>query len=150
MAHRCAAARLQNMEETNEIGCHIILRGLQRIAHARLGSQMGHMQRFGLRKDLRDALLIRQIAFDEAEIGMLAQLREPVLFQPNIVIGIHIVETHDLATSLQQAARHMKADEAGRAGDEHRALFQAFNGVFAGHPIRPLAGPARGRCDCAR
>jgi hypothetical protein len=42
----------------------------------------------------------------------------------------------------------MKADEAGRAGDEHRALFQAFNGVFAGHPVRPRSTPARGRFVC--
>ena len=52
----------------------------------------------------------------------LRKLGEPRLLQRRIVIGVEVVEADDVAAVSQQPPRDVKADEAGGAGDEDRAV----------------------------
>src|SRR5580693_9184660 len=62
---------------------------------------------------------IRQIGLHEREARVGAKEFETRFFELRIVIGVEIVEADDVTPVAQEAARDMKADEAGRARDQY-------------------------------
>ena len=62
---------------------------------------------------------IGEIELDEAERRLLLEQREAALLQPDVVVVVEIVEADDFVAALEQLACRVKADEAGRTGDEN-------------------------------
>ena len=75
----------------------------------------------GRGKQIGDATSVGEIELVEREAGLVGQAVEPGVFQPWVVVRVDTVEAHHLEAVGEQAMRQMKADEAGRAGDENRA-----------------------------
>ena len=113
-------AAFQNVEEAGEVGIRIGVRIDQRVAHAGLRGEMHDVGKAMLGEQRRHAGAVGEIELDEAEAAILRELVEARLLERRIVVGVEIVEADDGAAIRQQPARHMKADEAGRAGDEDR------------------------------
>ena len=60
---------------------------------------------------------VGDISAHHAEARIRRQPPRPQLFQRDVVIGVEVVHADDGLAALQQALRHVHADEAGRSGD---------------------------------
>ena len=125
--HACDAVKDRGL--AGHVGPHIGKRVLRRIAHARLGCEM--------HDDIRcDGECVGEprivhVGLDEGEMVEARQFREAIPFQPDIVIGIEIVETGDPVAALKKRPGDMIADEAGRAGQENRPHGRALPSAAA-------------------
>ncbi len=80
---------------------------------------MDHAFELLAREQLRHAGAVREIQLHEAEARLLLELREARLLESDVVVVVEVVETDDLVAAREQLRRSMKADEAGRAGDQY-------------------------------
>ena len=116
MLHAVMAAGFEHVGETDQVAQRVGLRILQRIAHAGLGGEMHD----AIGPDFVEQCAQRQVVGD-IELGdadLRAKRRNPVALELRVVIIVEVVETdHGLAARGQRLAR-IRADEAGRAGDE--------------------------------
>ena len=80
-------------------------------------------------------------SFDELEVLVTLQRREPRVLQRDVVVLVEIVEPDDFVAALEQQLRRMEADESGRARDEY---FQAsfLRTIRAGRSKLPSAARA--------
>src|SRR5689334_12449081 len=92
---------------------------------------MHHVAETMLAEQPGNALAVGDAALLEAECRKDCQLGEPRALERRVIVGVQVVEPDDRPPLLQQAARHVIADESGRSGDE--------NGI-RGH-ASPLGSP---------
>ena len=113
---------LEQVEMAGEVGADIVARMLDRMAHAGLGAEMDDIVEVGPGQRLVQPLMVGEIDLEEAECAgaELAQLGEPVRFQPGVVISVEIVDADHPVAALEQPPGDVVADEAGDAGDECR------------------------------
>jgi len=86
--------------------------------HARLRGKMDDVGKPMCREKCRSRGSVGEVQPDELKILRLGQLRETRLLELRIIVVGNAVDADDVATSVEQAARDMKTDEAGSAGDE--------------------------------
>ncbi len=79
---------------------------------------MHHSLELFLREQRVHPGAVREVELDEAEPRVLAQDREPRFLQRRVVVVVEVVETDHLVAAIEEPAGDVKADEAGRAGDE--------------------------------
>ena len=114
------AAAFQHIDEALQIGVDIGVRMRDRMAHAGLRREMHDMRKFVVLEQRRRRVAVGEIELDEVEMVGLREFGAPRFLQRGIVIGRHDVDADHAAALRQQPPRHMKADEAGGAGDEDR------------------------------
>ena len=115
-------AALENGGEAGEIGIDISKRIDQRMTNAGLRREMNDIRKAVLLEQCGHAVAVGKVELDEAQAIGFGELGATRFLQRRIVIGIHIVEPDNVAAVAQQTLRDMKADEAGRAGDEDGAV----------------------------
>jgi hypothetical protein len=72
------------------------------------------------------AFFVREIEREEPEARSDAELPEPRIFEPGVVVVIQVVHTDNLESILEKPADDMSANKARRASHEN-ALFSYFN-----------------------
>ena len=81
-------------------------------------------------KQVRNRIAIGDIALLEVEVRVSGEFGQAGFLQLGVIVGIEVVERDDGAAIGKQTSGDVKADEAGRAGDEnrlHRALLSPLN-----------------------
>ena len=115
------AAAFKHVGEALQIGVHVGVRMIERIAYAGLGGEMDHMRELSGLEHRVDGAAIGKVQLDETETVVALELPEAGLLEGGIVIGRQAIDAHHVAAVLQQTARHMEADEARSTGDQHRS-----------------------------
>ena len=103
MLNRKITASLQYVEKSHHVGFHIGGRIVYTVTDARLRSQVHHNIRPVFLKHPEHIRVVRQIAFDKRIFVIIVQLCQPVLFQPHVIIIVHVVETDHPRVLLQKA-----------------------------------------------
>ena len=80
---------------------------------------MHHPLKFLAGKQLRDPSVVREVELHEAERRQLLESCESRLFQRDVVILVHVIETDDLVPPPYQQVRDMRAYKTRGAGDEN-------------------------------
>ena len=90
------SACLENIIKADKVRLYIRIGVCYRIAHACLCSEVHHHLGSILCKDGIYLLLVGKIAFDKDEILELFKLLESRLFEPRVIIIVHIIKSDDL------------------------------------------------------
>lgn len=117
MLHRVMAARLEDIEETDDVRVDIRARMVDAVPHTSLRREIDDNVRLILLEQRRDRRLIRQVALDKRERRILAQDLQPALLQADIVVVIDIIKADNRRPEPQQPLRQMKADKSRSTGD---------------------------------
>lgn len=111
--------QFQDVEVADQIRLRVDARVLDRIADARLRSQMHDPIEVGAGKRVLELAGVGKVLEMEAEgLAMAGQFREPGLLERRAVILVEIVDSDDLLAPCEQAPRDAEADEAGGSGNE--------------------------------
>ena len=129
------AAAFEHIGKALKVGVHIGLRILKRIAHAGLRGEMHDVGKFFRLEQCRNGGAIGEIKLDEAEAVVAFKLLQAGVLERGIVIEREIVDADHRPPTLQQAPRHLRADEAGRASHQHKAV------AHGRHRSGPIAKP---------
>jgi hypothetical protein len=62
---------------------------------------------------------IGDVGLDQAKLGMRAQTLQPVELEPNVVVGVEIVQADDVLAALEQPQTDRHADKSGCAGEQY-------------------------------
>src|SRR5471030_1539094 len=106
-----APASFQDIDKAFEIGIHVSMGMIDRMAHAGLSRKMDHRGEPMLCKQSRHWRTIRKIGLHETEPRIVAQNIQPRLLQCRVIISVETVQTGNVAAFGQQPTRDMKADE---------------------------------------
>src|SRR5438093_6402687 len=112
------AATLQDVLEAEDVGVDVGVGVFHRVAHAGLRREMHDALWFVLAEKVLDGIGIADVSMDEREGARLSKLVEPRFLEPRVVIRIEVVDADDGLAAVEQPLRSVKANEAGRAGDE--------------------------------
>ena len=118
MLHLMMAARLEDVEEADDVRVDIRTRMVDAVPHASLRCEIDDNVRLILLEQRRDRRLIRQVALDKRERRILAQNLQPALLQADIVVVIDIIKADNRRPESQQPLREMKTDESRSASDQ--------------------------------
>ena len=122
IAAAVVAAAFEYVEEAREVGIHVGVRMVERMANARLRRQMDH-DGCALRGEQRGgAIAVGKVELLEPERRERRQLGEAGTLERDVVIRVEIVDADDGAALRGEAPRDVIADEARGAGDENRFL----------------------------
>jgi hypothetical protein len=133
------AAPFQHVDEALDVGVDVGVGVFERIANARLRRKMDDQREPVLCEQRGDCRAIGKIGVDETEPRIFAQDVEPGPLQRRIIVIIETVQTNDIAAFRQQPAGDVKADKAGRTGDQYSLIrHRILNGIGA----RPRTGLA--------
>ena len=113
------AAAFQDVQEADDVGVHVGARALEAVADAGLGGEIDHRIGLDLGEEGRDAVAVGEVDLRVAVAGLGLEVGQAGGLQRRVVVGVEVVEAHDLVAARQQPARQVEADEAGRAGDEN-------------------------------
>jgi hypothetical protein len=104
----------------DQVGLDVSARILDRITDAGLGAEMDDAVELLTLQCCVECPRIGEVDLDTAklisEIGLL--LGQAITLKPGAVIIVDVVDTEHALAACHEAARHVKADEAGGAGDE--------------------------------
>ena len=100
-------AAFEDVQKAGEIGVGIGVRIFDRIAHARLGSEMHDLVEAAAGEQVAHGVAVADIGLQETKTGTRFEAREPGELQLRIVIIADIVEADDLFAPLQQPLRDM-------------------------------------------
>src|SRR5680860_1511339 len=116
MLHPVVPAPLQHVEETHQVAVYVGVRILQGIAHTGLSRHVGHALKALSLKETLHSLPVRQVQVGKAETVHLLQQGPARLLEAHVVVGVEVVQPHNLISALQQSPRQMETDEARRPG----------------------------------
>ena len=77
---------------------------LDRIAHACLRGKMYHPDGLRLRKNAIEGGRILQPCTNEGKVTRLPESRQPGFLQPNVVVGIEVIQPNDFPFAIQEPA----------------------------------------------
>ena len=112
------AAAFQDIQETHEIGLNVGVGILKRVADSRLGRHVKDTLRAHGLKQLRRRPPVRQLKAVKVKACESSKPLQPGFLQPNIVIIVQVIESHDFVASGQQFQGKVEADKSGGAGEE--------------------------------
>ena len=116
-----AASRLQHDQGPHHIGIDISVGVFKRVANPGLCREMDDAAQLPVTLDEgEDAVTVGDIELgkDKARIG--AELGQPRLLQPYIIVIIEIVEAHYPIAALEQRLGNVEADKPGGTGEKDR------------------------------
>ena len=132
MAASGVPAALQHVQEPRNIGIDVVVRGGQRVAHARLGGEMHHIGEAVLLEQRRHPAAVVEIEFLEPERSVAGQLGDACLLEAGVVIGVEVVDPDHRTARRQQMPRDMEPDEPGRTRHQNRRIRHVAPLRFAG------------------
>ena len=88
------------------------------MAHAGLRSQMNNSFEVAVAKKLFHAFALRQVKRDKPEPRPHAELPEPRVLKPGVVVVVQVIHPDDLYPIGKKPVHEMRADETGSAGDQ--------------------------------
>ena len=139
MADLLVAARLEDVEEADQVAVRVGMRVLQRVADAGLCCEVQHALRAQLGEQPARGIGIRDVGLDEAEALVRRELRQAGVLQARVVIIVQVVDADHRMAFGQEPAGAMHANEAGRTGhDDGGSGAHAFS-------VRSAPEPAGGR-----
>ena len=107
--------RLQDVQEPHEIALQIRIRVRDAIPHPRLRGEIHDLVELLRREEFIDGLLVGQVHLPDLQPERLA----PALLQPDIVIIVIVVDSHDLIPPLLERVHELGTDKTGRAGHKY-------------------------------
>ena len=136
---RVPAARLEHVEEPDEVGVDVGARVLDGVAHPRLCGEVNDDAGAYPLEERLHRRLVGQIAAHELEapageaVGAgvvraparrLGEHPQPVLLDAHVVVVVHVVEAHDArAGRLEQPFAEERANKTGGSGNEDHPVF---------------------------
>src|SRR5690606_33041981 len=136
------SGELQYAKVSDQIGLDIGGRMLDRVADARLCSQVHDRCDAPSRSRCSDRPVSRDVSLCEGETTVAAELGEAGPLQRWVVIAVEAVDPEYIAAAREQSSRDMHSDEAGCAGDEHGHVRRPCLTCWARAP--GMAGAAEG------
>ena len=112
-------ATLEYVQCAGNVAFDVRVRILDRVAHARLRREVHDPIETFAREQVLDCIAVDEIHAHEPESVAPFELREPRLFERDVVIVIQIVQTDDLVAALEQILRDVKADKPRCSGNEY-------------------------------
>lgn len=139
------ARGFQHIEGAHQIGVYIGARIFKAVTHTGLGGEMDDDIRLAIRHGTSKCLSVLK----HADMGTKAvcglEHGMTLLLEAHIVISCHAVKTHDKMTIGDQPPGKVKADKAGRAGDQKThdpsVLLVPAKGIRGSKPQRQSHGP---------
>ena len=121
MVHRVVTAGLEDIVEANEVGLDIGIGVGDAVADTGLCGEIHHDLRLVLREYPVNESLVRNISLYEYKIRILLQFLQTLFLQTDIIIIIHIVDTHYLRgiEILVYRLYKIAADESGSSGNQY-------------------------------
>ena len=110
-------AALEHMQEARNIRADISVRMVQRIADARLRSEVNDPLRLLLGEGRLDDSPVGEVGPYETKALPPLKLGKPGLFQRHIIIRVEVVEPDHVVPAIKQASRRVIANKAGGAGN---------------------------------
>ena len=118
MTARTGSDPLQHIDEADQVAGNIILRIADRVAHAGLSSQMNYSFEVAVPKEAIHTLPICQVERDKPESGPYAELPEPCLLKPWVVVIVQAVYADDLKPIREKPMDEVRPDETRSARDQ--------------------------------
>lgn len=116
-------ARLEHVEEADEVALEVGARVLDGVAHARLGGEVHHDVEAVLGEQALDEGGVTQVAAHEGEAAVgigLGEHAQARVLDTGVVVAVEVVEADDGVISLlEQLLDEERADKAGCSGDEY-------------------------------
>ena len=112
------AAAFEHVQEAGDVAGHVYVRVLRGVAHAGLGGQVHHPLRLVGGEGGVDGGAVGQVGGDVGVARVVAEARQPCLFQSDVVVVVEVVDAHHFVAAFKQALGQVGTDEAGGAGDE--------------------------------
>ena len=143
----------EDVHEPGEIAVYIRVRIYERVANTGLSRKMHHGIESLALEQLGNGAPISQITTNEPEAVSPRETREPRFLQPDIVVGVQIVEPNHLVAAIEESLGGMESDEASRARDECfwfvccqlPAPFAARGWLYRLRRIRPVITPVKAK-----
>ena len=112
-------AGFEDIKEADQVGFHISIWVGDGVAHTSLCCKVDDHRRLVLLEQLRDQLLVGDVAFDKSKCGILSQLVQAELFECHVVVSIHVVDADDRSrrSLLINSFHKVGAYETGRTCD---------------------------------
>ena len=108
-------ARLEDVQKAHEIALQVRIRIRDAVPHPRLRGEIHDLVELLLREKLVDGLLVGQVHLPDLQPKGLAA----ALFEPDIVIIVIVVDSHDLIPPLLERVHELGTDKTGRAGHKY-------------------------------
>src|SRR5690349_8157720 len=115
MLDAVVTATFQNMQEAHHVAVYIGMRIGEGIAHSGLRSKVRYTIKMRLCKKLLKTRPIFESEPGKGKAWLAQQLVQSRLLQPDIIVVVEIIETHNLVATLQQALCEVKPDESRSA-----------------------------------
>ena len=109
---------LEHVDEPDDIGIHIGMGMVERVAHAGLSSEMDDTLKRVLGEQPRHGFAVGDIQLDERKAVTPAELGQSGPLQVRIVIGVEIIDADHFIAAVKQLPGDVIADETGSARDE--------------------------------
>ena len=119
MPRRILAASFEDIGKAHEIARDITLGIAQAVAHPGLRREMDDRVRSFRCEAVQQRRLVGDIAALKPHAPLLRELRDPRLFQADVVIVGEIVDAGDLHSILAQPLRDVEAEKTGDARDQN-------------------------------
>ena len=132
-----APASFQNIEEAFHVTTRVGMGIGQRIANTGLGRQMDDASKPMRNKEGVKAGSIFEIEFRKLKPWMRRELREAGFFEPDIVIGIQVIQPEHGISALQEPLAQMKSDKPCGARNEDEARCMSRHHADPGYVSRP-------------
>src|SRR5690348_2219330 len=119
MLDAIVAAGFEDVDEADQVGFHVGVRVLDRIAHAGLRGEVHHARRFEFGEGVFDGGPILEPGLHERKVFLRRQSRQPRVLEIDVVIRIEVVVAEHRVAARQQALRQCGADEPGGSRDQY-------------------------------
>ena len=119
MTARTGSDTLQHIDKADQVAGNIILRIADRVAHARLSSQVNHSLKVAVTEKAIHTLPICQVEWDKPESGTYAELPQPRLLKPGVVIVVQAIYPDDLKPICEKPVDEVRPDKTSSARDQN-------------------------------
>jgi hypothetical protein len=131
------AAAFEQVGEADDVGLHVGVRILQRVAHAGLRGEVDDGIEVALLEQVLHHHAVGDVVLEEAEVGVGFQLFQPREFERRVVVVVEVVDADDLVAAGEQDLRDVHADKAGGTGNEYFHAVSMGTGRILTWPGRP-------------
>ena len=111
------ATCFQNVQKACEVAIGIAVRVADGIADTGLRGQVDNTVSTAFCKYLQKLFTVKDVHFVKRESLVCSQQRQTVVFEPNIIIGVHAVNADHLLPTDKQCLAYVKPDESRCASD---------------------------------
>ena len=142
MLDAVVAAAFEQVGEADDVGLHVGVRILQRVAHAGLRGEVDDGVEVALLEQVLHHHAVGDVVLEEAEVGVGLELFQPRQLQGRVVVVVEVVDADDFVAALQQDLCDVHADKPGGAGEQDFHCFASRSGVDSSTAL----GLGRSRC----